>query len=86
MNEKLQERKLIIKMLIGNIESVGETNHDMEVMKNLPFAFDVIDDILNSILYNSLYDGYEGSCIQIKEKCRQFLKEITYMLNESSEE
>lgn len=78
MTEKEQERLDIIKQLIGGIKGIGETNYDKRVLSNLNFAEFVIYELINDLLYNAKYEGYEGSKLDIQEKSIEIIKNIEF--------
>lgn len=78
MTEKEQERLDIIKQLIGGIKGIGETNYDNKVLDNLNFAEFAIYELINDLLYNAKYEGYEDSKLDIKEKSIEIIKNIGF--------
>ncbi len=78
MTEREQERLNIIKQLIGDIKGIGETNYDKKVLNNLDFAEFVIYELINDLLYNAKYEGYEGSKLDIQEKSIEIIKNIGF--------
>ena len=80
MTERQYERRDIILRLIGRITGVGETNRDKEALKNLDFAEEVIICVLEDLKSNAIYDGFEGSMIQIKEKSKGILSCISEII------
>lgn len=78
MTEKEQERLDILKQLIGGIKGIGETNYDKRVLSNLNFAEFIIYELINDLLYNAKYEGYEGSKLDIQEKSIEIIKNIGF--------
>lgn len=76
MTERQYAKRDIILELIGKRVGIGETNYDKEVLKNLDFVDEIITYILEDLVCNLTYTGYEGSMIDIKERSRKIIDRI----------
>ena len=82
MTDRELERIGIIKMLIGSLEGVGESHIDTKVLKNIGFARVVLAEILEQIVKNARYDGFEASRQEIKEKSILAIEDVRELLGE----
>lgn len=76
MTDRELERIDIIKMLIGNTKGIGESNADEKALNNIDFANEVLAEILEPLVLNAEYDGFEASRQEIAEKSRFVLNGI----------
>lgn len=76
----------IIKNIIGAIESIGETNYDNLVLQNLSFLDLLLSEIFHQLEYNVIYNGYEGSRIDIKNKTIEILNDCKQSIEIAIEE
>lgn len=76
MNERRLERIDIIKQLIGNVRGIGESNSDKKALDNIDFLNEVLVEILEPLVMNAGYDGFEASRQEIAEKSKFVLKGI----------
>lgn len=76
MTERELERLEIVNQLIGNIEGVGESHIDKYALKNIDFASVVLEDMIDSLVENAKYEGFEASRIEIKEKSKTVINDI----------
>lgn len=74
MTERELERIDIIKQLIGNIKGIGETNADNKALENIDFVNEVLIEILEPLVINAEYEGFEASRQEIAEKSKYVLK------------
>lgn len=73
---QVELRELIRKML-GNIVVHGETYHDNEVLKNIDYYKDALDEILDSLGACSLYsDDNRKSCSECGRKAKEILEDV----------
>ena len=78
------ERAAIIKQIIGNIESCGETNSDKKALQNLEFAEEITIRLIESLIRNSENNSYEFSVQEIKKESIKILKYIQEMIQNIS--
>lgn len=76
MSERELERLDIIKQLIGNVRGVGESNADKKALDNIYFLNEVLIEILEPLVINAQYDGFEASRQEISEKSKFILSGI----------
>lgn len=76
MTERELERLKIINQLIGNIEGVGESNSDKKALNNIDFASMILEDMINSLVNNAKYEGFEASRVEIKERSETVIRDI----------
>ena len=76
MTEREYERLRIIKQIIGSIEGIGETNHDKKALGNIDFSSAVLEELIDSLVGNSRYKGFEASRIEIKERSETVIRDI----------
>lgn len=76
MSERELERLDIIKQLIGNVKGIGESNADKKALDNIDFLNEVLIEILEPLVINAQYDGFEASRQEIAEKSKFILSGI----------
>lgn len=76
MTERELERIEIIKQIIGNTRGIGETNADNKALENIDFVNEVLVEILEPLVINAEYEGFEESRQEIAEKSKYVLKGI----------
>lgn len=81
MTERELERLDIIKQLIGNTMSIGETNSDKIALRNVDFASAVLEELITPIVDNSRYEGYEASRLEIKERSQVVIRDILEIID-----
>ena len=79
---KRETKVEVIDEFIGVLQPYGDTNYDREVEENIDLAREVLDIILGKLIENTYYDGYEGSCLDVKEKSIKLLKDCNNQIND----
>lgn len=82
MTEREFERINIIKQLIGNVEGIGETYADKKALRNIGFARCVLAEIIEPIVKNARYDGFEASRQDIREASILAIEDVKELLGE----
>lgn len=80
MSERELERLDIIKQLIGNVKGIGESNADKKALDNIDFLNEVLIEILEPLVINAQYDGFEASRQEIAEKSKFILSGIKELI------
>ena len=76
MTERQRERQSIINLLIGPIESIGESHADGKILENMDFAEEVILYLVETLARNAEYEGYENTRIDIAARSQVVLRNI----------
>ena len=79
MNKR--DRRTVINILIGPIESTGQSHLDNKVLENMDLAEDVILHLVDTLARNAEYSGYEKSRKDIAERAQAALKNIRECAN-----
>ena len=70
------ELRDLIRKILGNIVVHGETYHDEEVLKNIDYYKEALDEILDSIGACSFYSNdNRKSCSECGKKAIEILKD-----------
>ena len=83
MTERELERIDIIKMLIGNIRGIGESNSDEKALNNIDFLNEVLIELLEPLVINAEYDGFEASRQEIAKKSKYVLDGIAEFVKQN---
>lgn len=75
----------LVNMLVGHIDSIGETRYDETSLKNIETAEVVIDNLLETLMDNAKFTGVEFSRVQLKDKSLKLLKYWHEMLGDTFE-
>ena len=81
MTERQRERQSIINTLVGQIESIGESDFDNKVLDNMDFVEYVISYFVDTLARNAEYRGYKKSRIDIAERSQVTLKYIKEIID-----
>ncbi len=77
------ELKDLIEKILGNITICLETNHDNEVFKNLDNYEEVLDFIIQELIYAARErNRYEASAVSCGNKAYNILKNIKEWIEE----
>ena len=73
----------VIQNLVGNIQPIGDTPYDTDILENVETQISVVEDLLFSIIVLSrLKDHNLGSISDVGELCYNFLEETLSQLSD----
>lgn len=71
------ELRDLIRKILGNIVVHGETYHDEEVLKNIDYYKEALDEILDSLGACSFYtNDNRKSCFECGKKAKEILEDV----------